>query len=314
MIVTMAIEEVIRQLPMVAAVMGEEWLLQNREWAEGFIIGPRLAWYGQLDGDLVALGGHVALEKLISCYRASLRDKAQIQKTIFEVHGAALLAAAATRVELHVPRGDGSGKNFDVRAEIRGRPVNAECKTRKDEFPFNVPPDLEGPRGVTYHAAVRATMDPHDAAALGMQTGQRDPGFHYINTPESTVIRQLLLEGLQQLPHSGCNLLLFGHIEGDRYCLEEALLGSEFLGARRDRETGRCDFIPDRAPTGAFSTGPAGDPFQSLSGVLWIRLWPHVGILGRSYRLYENPRASLALPGQVVDAIKGLIEECAQGD
>lgn len=307
-----AIEEVIRRLPMVAAVMGEEWLLQNREWAEGFIIGPRLAWYGQLEGDLAALGAQVALEKLISGYRAPLRDKAQIQKTIFEVHGAALLAAAAARVELHVPRGDGSGKNFDLRAEIRGHPVNAECKTRKDEFPFNLPPEPAGPAGITSHAGVRETMDPHDAAELGIKPKPGTPGLHHIETPESTVIRQLLLDGLSQLPDSGYNLILFGDIEGHRDNLEDALLGTEVTRFRRNPETRQVIAVSARAPTGAFSAGPAGEPFRLLGGVLWIRLWRDGDVLGRAYMPCPNPNARPPLPRDVIEAIVAVMNEWAR--
>ncbi len=306
----MNIDTIVKQLPQLAAVMDKTWLHRHRHWAEDFI-GPRLPWYRQLESDLASLQPKVSRQKLIACYQKSLRNEPEIQKTIYEIHGAAFLAKVATGVRLHVPRKGDTGPNFDIQAEIQGCSVNAECKTRKDEFPFNVPPDSEDPRGVTHHAAVRATMDPHDAAELAMQTGPTAPGLHYIDTPASTVIRQILLEGLGQLPERGCNLVIFGHIEGFRHDLEDALWGTPFVGGRRNPETGKSTFVQDRAPTGAFSPGPAGQPFQSLSGVLWVCLWRGVGVLGRAYKLYTNPNARVPLPTDVIEAIDALTEQWA---
>src|SRR5713101_3173651 len=115
----MAIEWIMDQLSKPTDIMGVKWLHENQRWAELFIMRRR-PWYEQLERDLTTLlGAKVTPNKLISCYRDMLRDKPQILSTIFEIHGASLLATAATQVVLHVPRGNGSEENFDVQAKIR---------------------------------------------------------------------------------------------------------------------------------------------------------------------------------------------------
>lgn len=295
------------QLPRLVAIMGEKWLWQNRAWAESFI-GQRLVWYDRLEGDLTILEPHLGSEKLINCYRDSLRNEPQIQNTIFEIHGAALLATAATKVRLHVPLGNASGKDFDVWAEIRGHPINAESKTRNDKFPFNLRPESEDPAGISWHAGSRATIDPHDAADLGIEAMPRTPGLDHIDIPESTVIRQGLLEGMAQLPHQGCNVIIFGHIEGKRCDMEDALYGTRFPVDSYNRETREVASVWTRVTTGAFGASPAGEPFRNLSAILWVHLWPHGDILGRAYQFYRNPNALRAFPSDVVDAV-GAVEQ-----
>jgi len=306
----MTLEQIVARLSTVAAVIGEAWLGAEKSWAEEFI-PPRLRWYQQLDADLAILEARVGLPKLISCYRGPLRDKQATQKAIYEIHGAALLAKAAARVDLHVPRGDGSGKDFDVWAEIQGYAINAESKSRKDEFPFNLPPESQEAPGITEYAGVRETIDPHDAVDLGIKTQPPADGLQYIETPESTVIRQGLLAGLEQLPASGCNLLIFGHIEGDRRNLEDALFGTEVFQFIRDHQTKKARPVWVRTPTGAFSEGPVGEPFAALSGVLWVRLLPHGDSLGRAYRFYPNRRALVPLPKDVVSSLEDVMNKSA---
>lgn len=303
----MTFEAMLGQLPKLVAVMGEKWLWQNRAWAEPFI-GQRLAWYDRLERDLAILEPLVGSEKLINCYRDSLRNEPQIQNTIFEIHGAALLATAATKMRLHVPLGDASGKDFDVWAEIRGHPINVESKTRNDKFPFNLPPESEDPAGITWYAGSRATMDPHDAADLGIEAMPRTPGLDHVDIPESTEIRQRLLEGLAQLPHHGCNVIIFGHILGRRCDLEDALYGQGVQHYLFNRETKRHTPVCIRATTGAFNEGSAGEPFRTLSAILWVRLWAHGDVLGRAYQFYPNPNALQAFPSDVVDAV-GAVEQ-----
>ncbi|GEM_PF-5945735 len=300
----MALEEIISRLPKLAALMGDAWLRKRRCWAETFIT-PRLPWYEQLERDLAILEAHVNFQKLIACYRVSLRDKRQVQKTMYEVHGATLLANAATRVDLHVLPRPGSKSNFDVWAEIRGYPVNAESKTRKDEFPFNLPSESKDSTGITSYMGCRPTLDPHDAVDLGLDFKSQAADSHYIDidTPESTVIRQLLLDGLSQLPDQGCNVIIFGHIEGHRIDFEEALWGTELVRYRCSRVTEKATPVPLRAPTGAYSRGEAGVSFQSLSGVLWVSMWRDGDVLGRAYKLYLNPNARLPLPSDVIEAL-----------
>lgn len=207
----MTVRELKKRLPNVINVLGETWLDKHHGWIRKFI-NSRIKWYEQTETDLALLRMRIDLGRLISCYRTLLRDRPQIQKGMYEIHGAALLSAIADRVDLHVPRSDSRRRNFDVRVEIEGHTLNADSKTRKDEFPFNFP-ESAGSSKVRTYAGVRATIDPHDAIDLGL--GIKHPkNLNYIETPESTVIRQLLLDGLAQLPQSGCNLIIFGHIEG----------------------------------------------------------------------------------------------------
>jgi hypothetical protein len=302
----MMFEHHIRRLPHVVAVIGETWLRRNRGWGESFI-DPRLPWYEQLETDLVVLGTHVSLQELIACYRDPLRDQPHIQKTIFEAHGAALLAGVATRARLHVPRDEGSRKNFDVSVDILGHGINAESKTRKDEFPFNLAPESDALDGITWHAGARATIDPHDMANLGMEGDRSIPDPHEITTPESTVIRQILLEGLEQLPDAGCNFVLFGDIEGSRRNLEDALYGAEVVQFRRNFETRKVTPVWVRTP-GAFGAGPEGEPFRRLSAILWVRLWRQHDQLGRGYWLYLNPNAHHPVANDAVSAIVGAMQ------
>jgi hypothetical protein len=248
---------------------------------------------------------------LIACYRDLLRNQKQFLHTLYEIHGAALFGVAAAQLELHVPRGDGSGRNFDLRAEIRGHPVNADSKTRKDEFPFNLPPDPEDPTGTTSRAGRRATIDPHDAAELGFASEPRAHDLHHIATPESTVIRQLLLDGLLQLPEGGCNVIILGHLAGDRAQLERALWGMEVAEFARNLETKEVTSQWFRPPLGAFSPGEKGEPFRPLSAVLWVRLWVPLfeseAGLGRAYKLYRNPNPQVPLPEDVTQALESVM-------
>lgn len=306
----MNVERIIDRLPILAAVVGEKWLCQKREWAESFIT-QRLSWYDRLEIDLHILTSYLDIKRLTSCYRKSLRDPRQIQKIIFEIHGAALLASIATQIFLHVPRKDGSNKNFDVWAEIQGCYISAESKTRKDEFPFKLSPEMDNTSGgIPVYGGTRATMDIHHAVDLGIEVKQPDIGSQYIAMPESTVIQQGLLEGLGQLPSSGYNLIIFGHIEGDRYHLENALFGTDYIEQRINRNTKGVAFAKKRASTGAFNAGPSGEAFKSLNGVIWIRLWRDGNTLGRAYKLYVNPY-SIPLPDDVIEALNAVMKQWA---
>ena len=303
----MGIEEILARIPDLAPVIGEEWLYRKRDWAEPFI-SERLFWYEELDRDIRILSAHLNIEKLVSCYRDSLRNQPQIQKTIFEIHGAALLASVATQIDLHILRGDGSGRNYDVWAMVGGHPINVESKTRKDQFPFNFPAEPDPETKIPVYGGYRATMDPHDAEDLRIKSNLIDFSNH-IATPESTVIRQILFEGLGQLPPTGYNLIIFGHIEGNRRNLKDALYGTEFIERQESREKVR--FSLKRAPTGAFDKGPAGEPFRGLNGVLWVRLMPFApdgDVLGRAYKLYLNP-CSTPLPNEVTKSLNAVIDQ-----
>lgn len=292
----MSIEDLIIQLPKYTAIIGDVWLKSNSHIMTEYI-SKRLAWFRQLDNDLTLLNIQVSDDKLISCYRDALRDRTQVQKTIYEVHGATLLSSIASSTDLHVPRGEDSGRNFDICVNIKGFVVNAESKTRKDEFPFNLP------SSGNFYAGARATLDPHDVADLGVQPTLIAPGIHEIRNPESTVIRQCLLDGLEQLPNDGCNIIIFGHIEGDLYNLEDALFGTEVLEIVSDSAT----WV--RTPTGAFCAGSAGEMFLSLSAVFRFKLSSFFDDdLKRAYNLYLNPYSLHPLHNEVTLAINKIID------
>lgn len=304
-----SLEDLAARSPNLTAILGLAWMQGKGDWCEEFI-PRRLAWFDQLERDLAILESHVGSAKLLNCYRAPLRTPKEIQKAIYEVHAAALLATAATKVDVHVPRGDGSGKNFDVQAEIQGRIVSADSKTRKDEFPFNLPADKpDDELGVPSYGGVRETVDRHDAVDFGIELQPRGNGLHRIETPESTVIRQLLIGAQSQLPQDGLSLVVLGHIEGDRHNVEDALFGAKVFQIHRNLTTREATCSWSRVPNGAFCDGPAGEPFRSLGAVLWVRLWPDDNTLGRAYKLYANPCASTPYPDVVLEAIGAAIKQ-----
>ena len=306
---TVSVEEMIDRMPRLTAVMGEPWLRQNRDWFEAEDM-PLPIWYEQLDRDLAVLESLVGRQKLVECYRSLLRDQTQLLNGIYEVHGAALLASTAIRVDLHVPKGGGSRRNFDVQADIRGHVVNADCKTRKDDI-FMRPPGPDAPEGATWRFRMRETVDPHDARELGFPVSRPTPGAHYKEIPESTVVRQDLLDALAQLPERGCNLVIYGQIEGDRSHLERALYGTEMAELIRNMESKEVTARWSRTPTGAFREDEKGEAFRPLSGVLWMRLWQLGLKLGRAYKLYSNPDALVPLSQDAIDAIEDTTNLCA---
>ncbi len=208
----MTIEEIIDRLPKLSAVMNETWLRRKCDWGENDnwdkkeeFIKRNLPWFEQIERDLTILEKYVGIKKLKSCYSKKLHNQSDTQKFIFEIHGAALLAKTGRCLDLHVPRGDESGKDFDVKAEIRGYTINAESKTRKDESLFNLPPKLV------------------------FESKSQIAGFgDILDIPESKGIKGIqdrLCKGLSQLPDQGYNVIIFGSIEGEHDVLEDALFG-----------------------------------------------------------------------------------------
>jgi hypothetical protein len=239
-----------------------------------------------------------------------LRDRDQVVQTIYEIHAAALLAEVATGFDVHVPRALGSAVNYDVAAEIAGTWVHADSKTRRDEFPFNLPRRSEGPEGITGYFGSRATVDPLEAPYLGIGPDRHQGDPYHKATPEGSVVRDLMAQGLVQLPASGVKLVILGQIAGRQDHLERALYGPEIVDVHPDPA------VPAewrRAPTGAFGPGEAGKAFVGLSGVMWTRLWRWDGPLGRAYRLYENPNAREPMPPDVSAALRGVMARWARG-
>jgi hypothetical protein len=288
----MLIEEAIASFPALARVVGAAWMRDNPEWFAGSD-RPWPVWYRQIDEDLAGLTAKIPEAKLISCYRPMLRDRDGFISAVYEIHGAAVLAAASEHVELHVPRGSETKVNFDVLAIIDGVRVHADCKARRDDFPTK-PQFKDSEFG---YSATRAVLDPHDAVALGL-----DAGSAQVPTPESTVIRGLLEEALRQLPEQGINMVLFGQVVGDREHLERALLRGATV----------VDFIVDTATkkfigTEARQVGSVvfGDPkFERLSAVVWLRITQLFGPMQYHYSLYLNPAAAVPMPPAVVATLK----------
>jgi hypothetical protein len=164
-----------------------------------------------------------------------------------------------------------------------------------------------GPRREGGWYGVRPVLDPHEAEDHGLPVRRSAPeGALFRPTPESTEIRQRLLGALTQLPKSGYNLVLFGHIRGSRDHLERALFGGEIVDLIRNHGTQELTSEIRRGP-GAFTEGRSGDPFESLSAVLWMRLWPlSASSFVRAYMLYPNPRARYPLPPEVTTVLDGV--------
>jgi hypothetical protein len=308
------IGEMIVRFPKLAAIVDDRWLRRPAPWLVRVVYHASAPWYEQLEHDLGILEKHVNRQQLIACYRKDLRNQSQFIQTCYEIHGAALLARSATVVHLHVPREEGLEKNFDIRVEIQGCVVQADAKTRSDKFSFLYPSQKGNEGKVTGKFVSRAIIDPHDAAELGFSVNSPAPDEYPEPIPESTRIRQIFLDCLSQLPDSGCNLIIFGQIEGDRSHLERALYGAEYGELLRNHQTKALSFRLRLAPVGAFATGEKGEPFRSLSGVLWMRLY-HLyqleGTMQRAYKLYVNPNASLPLPSDVIESLDAMMQEWA---
>jgi hypothetical protein len=305
----MTVDEIISVFPAVTSVVGETWLRRKQSWAEEYI-SDRLKWYEQLETDLGKIEPQVGRQSLTKCYRSLLRDKKSTWTTLYEIHGISLLAEISSKLELHVARGDSSSKNFDARANIKETPVNVECKTRKDEFPFNLPATLEGPERIPVHSGSRATLDPHDAAHFGLAFDYPEDDRLFRPIPASIEVRQTLLEGLAQLPASGCNLILLGEL-GFRADIEKALFGAEIFHFKAHIAARTVDAVRTRVPTGAFCSGLAGEPFRQLSAVLCFQLF---SLHDPEYKLYLNPNATSQLPDVVVTSLRNVIGSPASSD
>ena len=299
----MKLDEISLRFPSLTRTLGKTWLTQNHNWVEDYI-STRSELYDLLEVDLRRLGQLLGLHSLTRCYRDLLRDRETIWTTFHEIHGVSLLGEISTSLELKVPRGDSSKKDFDARACIEGTIVNAECKTRKNEFPFNVPRTVEGPERIPVHSGSRATLDPHDAADFGIPFEFRENDVSYKPIPESTEVRRTLSSGLDQLPNSGCNLILFGQFTGSCSDLEDAIFGSPMVYFQTNAITMRSECFRTRVQTGAFCSGPVGEPFRQLSAVLWFRL---LSVFGPEYRLFLNPTARCPLPDDTVVSLEAVI-------
>lgn len=213
------------------------------------------------------------------------------------------MAESSTSLEIHVPRGDSSGRNFDAKASIYGTELNIECKTRKDDFPFTMLRILEGPERIPIHSGSKSTLDPHDAAELGLGFDFPDSDPSFKTTPASTEVRQIMSKGLAQLPAMGCNVILLRELGFGNH-IDEALFGTELFYFHKEAATRQYLSHWTRAPTGACCTASPGEPFRQLSGILWFRLF---SASGSEYNLYVNPNAISPIPDDVVTSLNYII-------
>jgi hypothetical protein len=113
-------EALVARFPTLTTVLREPSLRCSRQ----FIVSEWV-WCELLEGDLSVLEPQTGLNKLIMCYYKDLRQKTkaasraienddgaafarasgELRQTIFEIHGAALLARAGSNLNLHIPRG-----------------------------------------------------------------------------------------------------------------------------------------------------------------------------------------------------------------
>ena len=140
----MLVDEIILAFPLLTSVLGEKWLRQNLWYEE--LISLRLEWYDQLERNLRSLVPKVGLQSQRKCCRSMLRDRKSMWTSLYEINGVSVVGEASTSLEIHVRRDDSSRRNFEAKACINGTELNMECKTRKDDFPFNMPKNIRRPR------------------------------------------------------------------------------------------------------------------------------------------------------------------------
>jgi len=297
----MTFDEIISPFPVFVSVIGEKWLHQN-PWLDADYISSRLEHFERLERDLKSLDTHVGPSKLKATYRALVRDKNSFWPIVHEIHGISLVSKVSSHVELKIPLGGLSNRDFDARAKVLGVSINMECTTRKDEFPFNLPPVETGPNHIPVYSGSRSTVDPHDARGSGITSAPQDDPLH-VETPEATVARQILTVELSQLPETGVNLILFGQISGSRENLETALFGPIAVDFALNPKVRTVESTAIRLPHGAYDTGINGEPFRRLSGVLWFKLF---SIRGPEYNLYLNPCAISPIPEGIAAQLKAL--------
>jgi len=298
----MRVEEAIGRFHYVADVVGSEWMQTHKNWFEGKTNPPPI-WYAHLDWDLSLLAKKVPVSQLIGAYRHMLRDHVGLLDAVYEIHAAAFLADIGDNVALHVRRATDDSRNFDVQVSICGHRVNADCKTRRDRFPFNMPRTELGFEGS------RATLDPHDFEIVAGRAENRPWDPTHISTPESTVVQQILLSALQQLPSDGSNLVLFGQVDGSREHLERALHGVPVLDIVRDHHN-KTHTTEWRVTGTAAFRGDGAALFSGISAVLWFRIMQTGDdVLRHAYSIYVNPNATVPLHEDVRKALDAAIAQ-----
>ncbi|MFY4727705.1 hypothetical protein [Nitrospira sp. BLG_2] len=139
--------------PKTAEVFGVSWLHKQWPTVEEQLCRYR-PWMTQAEKDFTLLESLLSPFMIIPAYRIGLRDISQFLQTAYEIHGSALLASIASGIELHVPKGDESNKNFDVRAQIHGVAIQADSKTRDDTDIFSERFRVMSPEGIRYYSSI----------------------------------------------------------------------------------------------------------------------------------------------------------------
>jgi hypothetical protein len=209
----------VARLPRLTVVLGETSLRRARQ----FIV-REWAWCELLESDLSVLEPQTGRNKLVTCYRGDLQQAttasraivnddesafaqafAGLRNTIFEIHGAALLARAGRVLDLHVPRGGESRTNSDAQVKIHGYTVNAESKTRTDEFPFKLPPQGDNESEPLFYRGERRALDRYEAEDLEISISPLNTP-----TPGYKPLRDKLRCARSQPPSEGYNLHAIG--------------------------------------------------------------------------------------------------------
>lgn len=306
-------QSLVERFPLITHLLGRNWLGNHPDWpSSGKPFQWWSPWLGQLEEDLAILSQKFTFNEVNRQYKTLLRDHSKLMQSVYEIHGAALLCPVSSDLMVHVARHPDSNTNFDYKAKVHGVIVNVETKTRDDNFLIPRNRIINDDGEYAGYFVERETIDPHDAPALNARAGQKAPGSQYQATPESTVLRQVLLEALSQLPEDGVNIVFLAHLQGERKDLERALFGTEFCRLTRDHSN--KTYTPEwrLSPTGAFRPDEKGEPFRRLSAVLWFRLSSLGGPVARAYNLYPNPYASSLMPASVQDALQRSINHLAR--
>lgn len=87
-----------------------------------------------LETSLNELSAKVPSNKVMSAYRADLRDGHGFRGAVYEIVCCAKLSTLGDRCDLHVPSGNGK-KNFDIRVIGSRVNFNADVKQRKPNWP-----------------------------------------------------------------------------------------------------------------------------------------------------------------------------------
>ncbi len=284
-----------RRFPTLTEILGKQNITEvfHELIQSGKDAGPL---FHQAESDLHYLNRRLHVQTLRHAYKHQLQDKSQFIQTVYEIYTAALLACVSDDIKLHVP---GKGrKNCDFFIKVRGCEIYGDVKTRHDQLPFNTSPKRDA-SGETLYMASRATVDPHIAEGT--------PHRALDNViPESTELRQRIVQALEQLPDAHPNLVVLGLV--DKFAAFETtqqILEAVILGDCRDRffhdRFGRSQHIAEKLGNGVFDDPVYGDQITSIAWVCLKR--SRQGLIRRS-GIFFNSNAKHNLPEDVTKALE----------